>query len=110
MIGDEGDRDDEDGPYALLADHIETAFELGIEVREEAHGFGIVHYEVTGGLNSHPEFIAALAETTAAQIHSPQGPLTPLPPWPDRPRYEQEERTVRCENCRCVAEAHIWEE
>ena len=97
-------------PIAFVTDHIETAFELGIEVREEAHGFGLVHYEVTGGLNSHPEFIAALAETTAAQIHSPQGPLTPLPPWPDRPRYEQEERTVRCENCRCVAEAHIWEE
>lgn len=33
-------------PVAFVTDHIETSFELDIEVREEAEQFGITHYEV----------------------------------------------------------------
>lgn len=97
-------------PIAFVTDHIETAYELNVEVREEAHEFGITHYEVTGGLNDHPEFIAALAESVAAQLRSDQGPLMEgTRPWPHRPCRDREDRNVRCESCRHVAEAHIWE-
>lgn len=96
-------------PIAFVTDHIETAYELDVEVREEAKEFGIEHYAVTGGLNSHPEFIAALAESTAAQLSRNGGSLlNGVAPWPDRPRYNVEARTVRCENCTCVTEAHVW--
>lgn len=96
-------------PVAFVTDHIETAYELNVEVREEAEGFGIHHYEVTDGLNSHPEFIAALAESAAAQLRLNGGPLVAgTSPWPERPTYPQSERTTRCNNCTCVAEAHVW--
>ena len=96
-------------PVAFVTDHIETAFELDVEVRHEALGFGIEGYEVTGGLNSHPEFITALAESTAAQLRLNDGPLlNGSEPWPKRSVYNQSDQTTRCENCICVAEAHVW--
>ena len=61
-------------PVAFVSDHVETAFELDIEVREEAETIGIHHYEVMSGLNSHPLFIEALAEATMAQL-SPSNPI-----------------------------------
>lgn len=96
-------------PVAFVTDHIETAFELDVEVRHEAKEFGIEGYEVTGGLNSHPEFIASLVESAAAQLRMNGGPLmNGTQPWPERPTYNKEDRTTRCENCTCVAEAHMW--
>ena len=59
-------------PVAFVTDHIETSYELDIEAREEAEEAGVRHFEVTSGLNSHPLFIEALAEATAAQIQPPQ--------------------------------------
>ena len=55
-------------PVAFVTDHIETSYELDIEAREEAEEAGVRHFEVTSGLNSHPLFIEALAEATAAQV------------------------------------------
>jgi ferrochelatase len=100
-------------PIAFVTDHIETAFELDIEVREEAEEFGIEHYEVTRGLNAHPLFIEALAETVGAQINvthpEGDGAAVALPtPIPQLPRYKQACRTVRCHQCRCITEAHDW--
>ena len=103
-------------PVAFVTDHIETAYELDIEVREEAHEFGITHYEVTSGLNCHPLFIDALAESVAAQLAPSQtaaaqgdGAAVQLPaPIPTLPRYKQTERTVRCHQCERICEAHRW--
>ncbi|MEL6445098.1 MAG: ferrochelatase [Bacteroidota bacterium] len=100
-------------PVAFVTDHIETAFELDIEVREEAEEFGIEHYEVTRGLNAHPLFIEALAESVAAQVTAPNpsgdGAPVALPkPIPQLPRFKQACRTVRCHQCRCITEAHDW--
>lgn len=101
-------------PVAFVTDHIETAFELDIEVREEAEHFGIEHYEVTSGLNCHPLFIEALAEAVAAQVESPavsagDGVANGLPhPIPQLPRIKARERTVRCHQCECITEAHDW--
>lgn len=96
-------------PIAFVTDHIETAFELDMEVREIAHHAGIEEYGVTGGLNDHPEFIAALAETAAAQLTIGGRSLTAdVPAWPERPLYPESGRQVRCASCRCATEARIW--
>lgn len=109
-------------PVAFVTDHIETSYELDIEVREEAEAFGIKHYEVTTGLNSHPLFIEALTEATAAQLDLPEDvkqpsvagdgmPATdqyPLRPLDRMPRYPADERDTRCLQCDCVTEARRW--
>ncbi len=96
-------------PIAFVTDHIETAYELDVEIRAEAAEAGITGYEVTGGLNSHPEFISALAESTAAQLRIDSTPLMEgTTPWNARPCYSAEDRSLRCDLCRNVAEAHVW--
>jgi ferrochelatase len=123
-------------PIAFVTDHIETSYELDIEVREEAEEFGIEHYEVTSGLNSHPLFIEAMAEATLAQLDLPAdinairmpsgdgavgdgaagdgapsdtGPDEyPLRPLDQLPRYPSAERDTRCPNCQCITEARRW--
>jgi protoporphyrin/coproporphyrin ferrochelatase len=101
-------------PVAFVTDHIETAFELDIEVREEAEHAGIEHYEVTSGLNCHPLFIEALAESVAAQIDVPamasgDGVADGLPrAIPSLPRIKAKCRTVRCHQCEKITEAHDW--
>lgn len=99
-------------PVAFVTDHIETAFELDIEVREEAEAFGIDHFEVTSGLNCHPLFIEALTESVAAQVdvRGPSGDgHAALPmPIPEMPRIKSACRTVRCHQCERICEAHDW--
>jgi len=101
-------------PVAFVTDHIETAYELDIEVREEAEHFGIEHYEVTSGLNCHPLFIEALAESVAAQVEVPAGTsgdghAQELPrPIPTLPRIKSACRNVRCHQCERITEAHDW--
>ncbi len=48
-------------PVAFVSDHVETLGEIDHEAREEAYGLGITQFEMTGGLNASPKFIAALA-------------------------------------------------
>ena len=109
-------------PVAFVTDHIETSYELDIEVREEAEEFGIEHYEVTSGLNSHPLFIEALVEATVAQLDLPEEVKRPAlvsdgAPSPDQyplrpldkmPRFSAEARDTRCPQCDCVTEARCW--
>ncbi|MEM1128728.1 MAG: ferrochelatase [Bacteroidota bacterium] len=57
-------------PLSHVTDHLETAYQLDVVMREEAYTQGLEHYEVTAGLNCHPMFIEALAEITRRQaIH-----------------------------------------
>jgi ferrochelatase len=58
-------------PLAFAADHMETACELDIEMRDRAETLGIAHYEVVSALNSHPLFIEALCDVTMAHLHLP---------------------------------------
>lgn len=109
-------------PIAFVSDHIETAFELDIEVREEAEGFGLQHYEVTSGLNSHPLFIEALGEVTASQLQlrssmkpivsgdgaPARGDAYPLRPLNQLPHFEADTRCTRCHQCERVTEARRW--
>lgn len=110
-------------PVAFVTDHIETAYELDVEVREEAEHFGIEHYEVTSGLNCHPLFIEALGEATAAQLLLPGqvGAVSddgasgdgaaegyPLRPLEQLPHFHPSERCTRCHQCGFIAEARRW--
>ncbi len=102
-------------PVAFVTDHIETAFELDVEVRAEAEEAGIRHYEVTSGLNCHPLFIEALAEAAAVQLQLPfaasgDGADRPAAGGQDRlPRFKSSERCTRCHQCEHITEARRWD-
>ena len=93
-------------PVAFVTDHVETAFELDIEIREEAKTFGIEYYEVTGGLNTHPLFIQALSESAISQIKLPGG--NEEKSYFKLPKYTQAERSCRCHQCEKITEAVCW--
>jgi len=107
-------------PVAFVTEHVETSYELDIEVREEAEEAGIEHYEVMPALNCHPLFIDALAEATVAQVRLPaQAPPTslggdgvageyPLRPLCEMPRYSAKHRYTRCHQCELITEARRW--
>ena len=61
-------------PVAFVCDHVETLGEINHEAREEAHRLGIMHFEMTAGLNDSPKFISALAqlvwEALGGAVHS----------------------------------------
>lgn len=50
-------------PIAFVSDHIETLYELGIELPEdlEEEGYSFDNLAVTRGINDHPKYIEALA-------------------------------------------------
>ena len=96
-------------PVAFVTDHIETLFELNILIREQAKEFGIEHYAVTGGLNSHPLFIEALAEAVASQVRPSNGKADwKLPPIKNLSKYAADDRGTRCHQCEFITEAICW--
>ncbi|MEZ4701939.1 MAG: ferrochelatase [Rhodothermales bacterium] len=109
-------------PMGFVCDHVGTQFELDMEVREQAEGYGITHYEVTRGLNNHPLFIEALGEVVVSQIRMPAGegamgsgdgaPATregyPLRPLNELPRFDASEACRRCQQCDASVEAKKW--
>jgi len=98
-------------PVAFVTDHIETSYELAIEIPEELEEEGEPipeHYEVMPGLNSHPKFIETLADMTAAQLMLPDV-QTPAP-GSTRPCFEKKDRSIRCQQCEKIAEATDWSE
>lgn len=50
-------------PIAFVTDHIETLYELGIELKEdlEEEGYEFENLAVMNGINDHPDYIRALA-------------------------------------------------
>ena len=110
-------------PVAFVTDHIETAFELDVQLRQLAEDAGITHFEVTSGLNCHPLFIEALSEAVVAQLllpirqtpvssgdGAPSGQPYPLRPLNSLPHYLPTERCTRCHQCEFIAEAIRWDQ
>lgn len=101
-------------PIAFVTDHVETTYELDIEVREEAIAFGIENYEVSSGLNCHPLFIESLAEATIAQTVLPGqsnslvGLDYDLAPIKSLPLHKTAQRCTRCHQCPQITEARRW--
>lgn len=104
-------------PIAFVTDHIETSYELDIEVRAEAEQAGIVHYEVMPALNCHPLFIETLAEAIATQLHFPgesvsnsetngvsKGEIAANA----RSIFPSSSRKTRCHQCQRITEACKW--
>jgi protoporphyrin/coproporphyrin ferrochelatase len=64
-------------PVAFVGDHIETIHEIDIEYREMAHKLGIKDYRMSKAIETHPKFIAALADTVerSLSLHKEEGVL-----------------------------------
>ncbi|MDY6784684.1 MAG: ferrochelatase [Cyanobacteriota bacterium] len=58
-------------PISFVSEHIETLQEIDIEYREIAEEAGIETFDRVPALNTHPEFINALADLTIEAINSP---------------------------------------
>ncbi len=56
-------------PVAFVSEHIETLFELDVEVREIAEEHGVEQFEVMPALNDHPKYIDALADLTLSVVN-----------------------------------------
>ncbi len=57
-------------PVAFVTDHIETLYELGVELKEdlEEEGYTFENYAVMEGLNDHPLYIQALADEVVKKL------------------------------------------
>lgn len=55
-------------PVSFVTDRIETAYDLDVVVREQAAEAGLLHFEVTRGLNGHPLLAEALVDCVAAHL------------------------------------------
>ena len=58
-------------PVAFVSDHIETTCEIDMEYRAMAEKWGITDYRMSKALESHPEFIKALADTVEESLQQP---------------------------------------
>ena len=64
-------------PIAFVTDHVETLYELGIELREELEeqGFEFENLTVMKGINDHPDYIQALSDEVLKKLgHEIEGP------------------------------------
>jgi len=68
-------------PIAFVTDHIETLYELGMELPEdlEEEGYEFEHYAVMEGLNDHPLYIRALADEVVKKLEYKMPELTTEP-------------------------------
>jgi len=57
-------------PLVFVSDHIETLFELGCELKEDADKAGIEHFVVTEGQNGHQDFIECLTDVVSKHLQS----------------------------------------
>jgi len=55
-------------PIAFVTDHIETLYELGVELIEDLEEYDIENLQVTKGLNDHPDFIKALGSEVMKRL------------------------------------------
>ena len=83
-------------PIAFTQDHIETLYELDIELQEEAEEHGI-HLKRAESLNDEPTFLRALAEIAAAHLASCEGQSSNNEPWAQGNTSRQMQ--LRCPGC-----------
>jgi ferrochelatase len=84
-------------PIAFTQDHIETLYELDIELVEEAEEHGI-HLKRAESLNDEPTFLRALADIAAAHLKSvAEGTNDGAVPWEQGNTSRQMQ--LRCPGC-----------
>lgn len=89
-------------PIAFTSDHIETLYELDIELKEDAEKHGI-HLERAPSLNDEPVFLRALADIVAEHLAS-SGASPSAVPWAQGKGSHQ--MALRCPGCVNEACAH----
>ena len=71
-LGAQGARNALVVPISFVSDHVETLYEIDIEVRQEAVEAGFRQFEMVAGLNDSPKFIQTLADlvlkTASAEV------------------------------------------
>lgn len=70
-LGEQGVKDLLVVPISFVSEHIETLQEIDIEYREIAHEAGISNFQRVPALNTHPEFINALAQMVVTSLNEP---------------------------------------
>lgn len=70
-LGEQGVQDLLVVPISFVSEHIETLQEIDIEYREIAHEAGISNFQRVPALNTHPEFINALAQMVVTSLNEP---------------------------------------
>jgi ferrochelatase len=107
-------------PVSFVTDHLNTSYELDIQVRAQAEESGINHFEVTAGLNTHPLYIEALGEAAVAQLELPvdvdqlrhggdgHSHTYPLRPLCRLPRHTLNGDSGQCPICGRTVGARRW--
>lgn len=85
-------------PIAFTQDHIETLYELDIELQEEAEEHGI-HLKRAESLNDEPTFLRALAEIAAAHLASCESGGTKSGNLPWAQGNTSRQMQLRCPGC-----------
>lgn len=83
-------------PIAFTQDHIETLYELDIELQEEAEEHGI-HLKRAESLNDEPTFLRALADIAAAHLSAVDSKICGSEPWAQGNTSRQMQ--IRCPGC-----------
>ncbi len=55
-------------PLAFVSNHVETLWEINMEVRREANALGIRYFDMTPALHTNASFIGALAELATERL------------------------------------------
>lgn len=92
-------------PVAFTQDHIETLYELDLELKEEGEEHGM-HIKRAESLNDHPLFIKALADITVSHLEGLKraAASTPVSPQSGAVHLWNQGRTskqmqIRCPGC-----------
>jgi len=67
-LGDEGHQDLVVLPISFVNDHIETLYEIDIELGEEANAHGVLGYHRVPAFNLNPDFLALLRDLILAKL------------------------------------------
>lgn len=106
QLGSEGVRRVTVVPVSFASDHIETLYELDVQVAELARAAGIEHYGRAPALGTQPAFVRCLADLIRGALQQPAAYhcVRCLHPRPDAHR-----RRPSCPNCRMQTPRYLRE-
>lgn len=93
-------------PIAFVSDHVETEFELGIEVRTHTEEMGIERFEIITGLNESDLFIEVLTDCAKRAVSIPG--YRPESCLQNLKQIRSKDRSTQCHQCQRNAEAVCW--
>ena len=88
-------------PIAFTQDHIETLYELDVELKEDAEKNGM-HLERAPSLNDEPVFLRALADIVTEHLASEDGATSNVPWAQGKASHQMALRCPGCINADCA--------